>query len=1581
MKRRALFTLAIVAVVCFAGDTIATYLEITPVEDFEPFGVPGGPFTPSSKDYQLKNVGPNSLYWGADITEDWLDLYPWWGLLEPNESTIVTVSLTSEANSLPEGVYLETLTFLDITNEEEQTRDVNLTIAFPGGIWVDPNSFDANIIEGCTLTETLTVGNDGDEELSFTVQTRFSGGSEQSQARGGSEMAASKGGVFSVPKGRDFTVPANVPYKPGELLVRFASKADGKRRSQQEKFQILNSLGGATTKRNFKIVPDLSAVKLPPEMTVEEALQRFNKANGILYAQPNYQLKASSTFPNDPRFGELWGMHNIGQTGGTVDADIDAPQAWDVATDSSEIIVAVIDTGVDYTHPDLAANMWVNQAELNGNPDEDDDGNGYIDDIYGYDFYNDDGNPMDDHSHGTHCAGIIGAVGDNGEGVAGVCWNVRIMALKFMGSEGGGWTDDAISCIEYSVLMGANVSSNSYGGGGYEQAFKDAIDAAGTAGMLFVASTGNDDGQNNDIIPHYPSNYDCDSLIAVLSTDKYDNISSFSNYGPTSVDLGAPGSYILSCKLGGGYKYLSGTSMATPHVAGACALTLSKNPTLSNNEVKDIILQTVDETLPGLCVSEGRLNLHGAILQTTAPWLEIEPEYGVIGPGDSNYLSVTYNAIEMAPGTYEAEIVITSNDPYNPTEVIPVTMTVNPDDLVVTPAEDFEPNGTEGGPFTPKCTTYTLTNNGVAEVSWKTTEVEDWLEVDPDEGVLNSGESIDVNVCVTPDANELDPNIYIQILTFRNEDTNSIKRRWISLTVKPPDSFTQSFDTNDSDLEFLSLTFSPDGSVDYYQTCRDEVDEFPTDPNGGTYVPLGDDDFAEIILNGGKEIIFYGISYDRFYIGSNGYITFGQGDTQYLPSLENHFNMPRISALFDDLTPADNQSISYKLFDDRVVVTFEEVPLYGNKEAKNSFQIEMFFADGTICITWINLEATAPIIGLSQGNGIPVLFTESDLSENVPCWPLADFNRDYSVNLMDFAVFAKHWRDTNCGIPYWCEKTDLDFSGTTDWNDLAIFVENWLIKVDWWLQPLSHWKFDEDQGSMAYDSVGENHGTVYDANWTTGILDGALSFDGDADYVDLGDDDSLKPPLPVTLSTWIKLSGLGSYQYIIALDDPTLNYYGIWFYVRSENNLGINYGDGGGKGTGNRRTKTGTTELNADTWYHIAAIVKGPTDMNLCINGADDGGTYSGTGGSLTYSSGSSLIGMRYDFGYFFGGKIDDVRVYDRALSAEEIWQLYQEGLGGKAFNPNPADRATEVDPNTVLSWSPGTGAFSHNVYLGTDYNDVNNAITTDPNVYIGNQDANSYDPNGLDLETTYYWRIDEVGLLHTRKGDIWSFTTWSEFDPNLNLISWWKFDEGEGDTASDSAGENHGTVHDTNWTTGIINDALNFDGDGDYVDVGNDNSLKPPLPVTLSAWIKLSSLGNYQNIIALDDQTSRYYGIWFVVGVEDKLGITYGDGSTPGSGSRRSKAGTTALNADTWYYVTAVIRGPTDISLYINSVDDGGTYSGTGGSLTYSSGSSLIGMMHDFESSFDGKIDDVRVYDRALSDRDIWLLYQDGLN
>ena len=357
-----------------------------------------------------------------------------------------------------------------------------------------------------------------------------------------------------------------------------------------------------------------------------EVIERLNEDSRIEYAEPNYEVKAD-IIPNDLDFEELWGLENWGQTGGTTDADIDASDAWDYQTGRSSVVIAVIDTGVDYNHEDLVSNIWTNSGEIPGNG-TDDDGNGHVDDVHGYDFANYDGDPMDDHGHGTHCAGTIGAEGDNIIGVVGVNWDVSIMPVKFLSASGSGSTDGAIASVNYATLMGVDIMSNSWGGGGFSQSLEDAISAANDAGILFVAAAGNN-GSNNDIYPHYPSSYDVPNVIAVASTDYRDNKAGSSCYGVTSVDLGAPGVNIYStvptglCSLcdPSGYKYLSGTSMATPHVAGAAGLLKAQYPELSSEGLKTRLLGGVDliSSMDGITVTGGRLNVLNSLEEDSSP--------------------------------------------------------------------------------------------------------------------------------------------------------------------------------------------------------------------------------------------------------------------------------------------------------------------------------------------------------------------------------------------------------------------------------------------------------------------------------------------------------------------------------------------------------------------------------------------------------------------------------------------------------------------------------------------------------------------------------------------------------------------------------------------------------------------------------------------------------------------------------------------------------------------------------------------------------------------------------------------------
>ncbi|MGH9945078.1 MAG: S8 family serine peptidase, partial [Pyrinomonadaceae bacterium] len=405
-------------------------------------------------------------------------------------------------------------------------------------------------------------------------------------------------------------------YVEGELLVKFADdaalRASGRRHSQI----------GARAVRSFDAL-GWQQVRLPKGMSVAEGAARYRKLAGVLVAQPNFIYRVAAV-PNDPRYGELYGM-----------AKIQAPAAWDQTTGSRAIVVAVIDTGVRYAHEDLAANVWTNPFETPGNG-VDDDQNGYVDDVHGADTYDRDGDPLDPHGHGTHVAGTIGAVGHNALGVAGVNWQVSLMVVKIYDATGFGTSASAIGAFEYVAWMRARginvrVTNNSWGGppeaAGFDQALKDAIDNCGALGILNVFAAGNDN-RDTDAVPFYPASYDSPSILSVAASDQNDNRASFSNYGAASVDLTAPGVGILSTvRTASLYGYSSGTSMASPHVAGAAALLLSRNGALSVAALKAALLNSVD-VLPqwaSLSATGGRLNVARAAQNITACSFTLDP--------------------------------------------------------------------------------------------------------------------------------------------------------------------------------------------------------------------------------------------------------------------------------------------------------------------------------------------------------------------------------------------------------------------------------------------------------------------------------------------------------------------------------------------------------------------------------------------------------------------------------------------------------------------------------------------------------------------------------------------------------------------------------------------------------------------------------------------------------------------------------------------------------------------------------------------------------------------------------------------
>lgn len=368
-----------------------------------------------------------------------------------------------------------------------------------------------------------------------------------------------------------------------------------------------------------------SAAPVEVDVTdIDRECARILEANrGLpLHCEANATRFLSRT-PNDPLLGQLYGLTRM-----------DAPNAWEVSTGSSDVKVAIVDTGVYYNHSELIGNIAFNYGEVRNNG-IDDDSNGYIDDYYGYDFFDGDGDPADEHGHGTHCAGIVGAKGDNGADIVGINWNVGILPVRALGANGGGSDADVAAGIQYAVHRGASIISLSLGGPFSSTVLDNAIAYARDAGVLVVAAAGND-SEDNDITPSYPANTELENIVAVAATDSTDSLADFSNYGSSTVHVAAPGAGILSTYLGDQLVTMSGTSMATPYVAGVAALMKAANPALSYADLKYLLMASSDQLdgLRGRVVSNGRVNAYRGVM-AAATGIVPPPTTPIAAPGEN----------------------------------------------------------------------------------------------------------------------------------------------------------------------------------------------------------------------------------------------------------------------------------------------------------------------------------------------------------------------------------------------------------------------------------------------------------------------------------------------------------------------------------------------------------------------------------------------------------------------------------------------------------------------------------------------------------------------------------------------------------------------------------------------------------------------------------------------------------------------------------------------------------------------------------------------------------------------------------
>ena len=477
-----------------------------------------------------------------------------------------------------------------------------------------------------------------------------------------------------------------IDHVPGEIVVQL--KDANRSRVSDAIDAVEKRLGSRAVVQIRNLVTDatLHVLRISKDSQLKDAIDALKAEPSVLVAEPNFKFHTFDDgspidvgFLNDPDFDKTWGLKNTGQTdaagqAGKAGSDINIVPVWQEGYHGSrKVLVAVIDTGIDWDHPDLKANLYTNPGESgpDAKPGQDNDHNGFVDDIHGWNFVANNNNSRDDHGHGSHCSGTIGGVGNNRIGVAGINWEVSLMPVKFLDAGGSGSLDAAVEAINYATLMKANVMSNSWGGGGYTETLKSAISKARDAGILFAAAAGND-SSDNDSTPTYPASYDVDNIVSVAATDNRDVIASFSNFGTKSVHVAAPGVKVYSTVKDGKYDWMSGTSMATPHVSGIAALLFSADPSLTYAEIKDRLIKTSDpvQGLKRKVAAHGRVNaynaLHGIVPVTHEPdpslwkWenfaVESEHPYQnnqdvsfTVRRPDAKYIRIHFEKVDLEP--------------------------------------------------------------------------------------------------------------------------------------------------------------------------------------------------------------------------------------------------------------------------------------------------------------------------------------------------------------------------------------------------------------------------------------------------------------------------------------------------------------------------------------------------------------------------------------------------------------------------------------------------------------------------------------------------------------------------------------------------------------------------------------------------------------------------------------------------------------------------------------------------------------------------------------------------------------------
>ena len=765
---------------------------------------------------------------------------------------------------------------------------------------------------------------------------------------------------------------AGPSYVPGELLLKFRANT-----SPQARASSMTSLG-AEARAVFG--SGAEHWLLGNGVAVEQALEVLRADPNVEYAEPNYYVHAT-VVPNDPRFPELWGLRNIGQTGGTPGADIDAVMAWDISTGSPGVVVGDIDTGCDYNHPDLAANIWTNPGEIPGNG-IDDDGNGFVDDVHGYDFANNDGDPYDDAGHGTHTAGTIAAVGGNGIGVVGVGWSTKIMCLKFLDASGSGTYAAATAAVDYATQMGVALTNNSWGGSGYSQTLYDAVARANAAGIAFVASAGNN-GTDNDVMPFYPTNFDLANVISVAATDSSDAKASFSDWGATTVDLAAPGVDILSTVPGSSYGWSSGTSMAAPHVSGTLALMKAVAPGIPLDQMKIRLLGAVDlaPSMAGRCVSNGRLNAFLTIADPDDTPPAPITDLATVEPG-SNTMGLTWTATgdDGAVGTASYVEVRYSTSPIDDSSWASATRAGN------------EPRPQAAG-APESMQVRSLAASTLYYFAMKA--FDEWGNSSPISDVASGATLPPPTIGWTPAA--IATTLYTgqtadPLLTVRNEGVGTldftVSTSWQRAAAAAP-FVPLILQKGETDPRHGDPVAGGRGGPDAFGYRWVDGDE----PGGpafswidisatGTPIAISGDDQTSSPVPLGFRFPFYGNPFDSMRICTNGWISFTSSSASFgnqpLPSSGAPENL--IAPFWDDLFVPSASSVRFQNIDNRAIVQWQQVqPLGGG--GYFTFQA-ILEPSGAITFQYLSMtgavnSATVGIQNATASVGLTVAFNQA----------------------------------------------------------------------------------------------------------------------------------------------------------------------------------------------------------------------------------------------------------------------------------------------------------------------------------------------------------------------------------------------------------------------------------------------------------------------------------------------------------------------------------------------------------------------------------------------------------------------------